>query len=107
MFVIAALIAMRIYIKRGYSGYLRGASDSMGGQYHPKATTSDILLESFSNTLTTSNLQRNQALGKDINDDGINDVADVMVTNTVTTTPEITRQSGTETIGPLGNNLWN
>ncbi|MBM3244956.1 MAG: hypothetical protein FJZ15_04095 [Candidatus Omnitrophica bacterium] len=39
--VVAALIAMQAYMKRGLQGKLRSASDDIGEQYSPGRTTSD------------------------------------------------------------------
>ena len=39
--VIAALVGMRIYVKRGISGGLRSAADQIGKQYDPLETISD------------------------------------------------------------------
>lgn len=39
-FVVAALIAMGIYMKRGFSGRLRESTDQIGGQYSAQHTTS-------------------------------------------------------------------
>lgn len=40
-FVVAALIAMGVYMKRGFQGKLRESSDQVGEQYSPEHTTSD------------------------------------------------------------------
>lgn len=40
-FVVAALIAMGIYMKRGMAGKLRESTDQIGEQYSPEHTTSD------------------------------------------------------------------
>jgi hypothetical protein len=41
--VVLALIAMQIYMRRGMSGKLRDVADSLGKQYWPGATDSDLL----------------------------------------------------------------
>ena len=46
--VIAALLAMQIYIKRGVEGRLKQSSDDIGEQYAPKSTTSTITISSIS-----------------------------------------------------------
>ena len=38
-FVVAALIAMGVYMKRGIQGRLRQSTDQVGGQYSAKNTT--------------------------------------------------------------------
>ena len=40
--VVIALLAMQIYIRRGFSGRLKEAADSVGQQYWPGSTESDI-----------------------------------------------------------------
>lgn len=40
--LIAALVAMQIYIKRGISGKLRQSADEIGAQYSPKHTSSNV-----------------------------------------------------------------
>lgn len=40
--IIAALIAMQTYIKRGMQGKLRESTDQIGEQYSPGITTSDF-----------------------------------------------------------------
>lgn len=39
-FVVAALIAMGVYMKRGMEGKLRESTDQVGDQYDPKKVTS-------------------------------------------------------------------
>lgn len=108
--IVAALVAMQIYVKRGFSGRLRAAADSVGEQYSPRHTTStDTQLTVVSNTTTTSQLARNQDLG-----DGSRGA--VMVTTTTINRvdrghgrPEgdTTTRTGTETVEALGTEtLW-
>ncbi len=42
--LVAALLAMQIYLKRGMQGRFRQAADDLGQQYAPKNTTSDITI---------------------------------------------------------------
>lgn len=107
LIVTAALLAMRIYMKRGYSGYLRGASDSMGSQYDPKNTTSNLVLETSGTTKTTANLLKDYDFGKDLDGDGKPDTADVMVTKSEIVSPEEAKTRGWEEVGAMGNRLWN
>lgn len=51
--VVAALIAMQWYIKGGYQGKLKQASDEMGEQYSPTHVSSTYT------TTTTANQQEN------------------------------------------------
>jgi hypothetical protein len=55
--VIAGLIAMQFYIKRGQQGRLRQATDDMGKQFDPVNTTGSTT------TNYTSNSQENIAAG--------------------------------------------
>jgi len=50
--LVAALIAMQIYIKRSMQGRLKDTADSLGTQYDPQNTTSDITLSQNSNVDT-------------------------------------------------------
>ena len=40
--VVAGLLLMQHYVKRGYSGRLKSASDDMGEQYDPSTYSGDI-----------------------------------------------------------------
>ena len=46
--VVAALLAMQIYMKRGVQGKMRSATDQIGDQYRPQNTTSNYTSASFS-----------------------------------------------------------
>ena len=48
--VVAALLAMQIYVKRGISGKLRAAADSTGEQYEPRKTTGQSVTTAFTDT---------------------------------------------------------
>lgn len=37
--IVAGLVAMQVYLKRGYQGKLRESADSMGDQFSPGQTT--------------------------------------------------------------------
>ncbi len=47
-FVVAALIAMGVYMKRGFQGKLRESTDQVGGQYSAYHTASDYTTVSSS-----------------------------------------------------------
>ena len=53
-FVVAALIAMGVYMKRGFQGRLRESSDQVGQQYSAEQTTS--------NYTTTTNTEQIETL---------------------------------------------
>ncbi|MBI3319019.1 MAG: hypothetical protein HYZ89_00300 [Candidatus Omnitrophica bacterium] len=46
--IVAALLAMQIYMKRGVQGKLRDATDQVGEQYRPANTTSSYTVHSQS-----------------------------------------------------------
>lgn len=54
--VVAALLAMQIYVKRSFQGRFRQAADSIGEQYAPKNTDSLITdtFKSYSKTTVTT-----------------------------------------------------
>ena len=96
---VSALVAMSVYIKRGISGKLRAAADSVGEPYHPRQTDADLTLSVINNTTTEAKLLKDQPVS-----DG---TADVMVTTITINGPDTTTKTGTETVGPLGTDLWN
>lgn len=121
--VIAALVAMRIYVKRGFAGMLEGAANSLGSQFDPRNTTGLITSTTSANTTTTSqSLNEPQLSGGvvcvDLNKDSQCDCIDLGgspgCTDThiygeiseVTLNNETQRTEGTETVGPLGTDLW-
>lgn len=53
-FVVAALIAMGVYMKRGVQGKLRESTDQVGEQYDPLHTTT--------NYTTTSNMSQTETV---------------------------------------------
>lgn len=53
-FVVAALITMGVYMKRGFQGRLRESTDQVGQQYSPGYTTSDYT--------TTTNVQQSETV---------------------------------------------
>lgn len=52
--IIAALIAMQVYLKRGIQGRMRESSDQIGEQFSPGYTTSNITTNTFTNSTETS-----------------------------------------------------
>ena len=97
--VIAALLAMNIYIKRGVVGRLRGVVDSVGEQYDPRHATSNWTMTSNSDVTSTSMMQKNVII------DGHK--VDTMISQTQMNAPETSGRSGNENMELLGNNLWN
>jgi len=95
--VISALLSIQIYLKRGVSGRLRTSADSIGDQYAPRTTSANVTLKVKSDTVTTSKLKKDQSVG--------GQKVDVMETETKIN-QETTERTGTETVGPLGTNLF-
>jgi uncharacterized protein (UPF0333 family) len=52
--IVAGLIAMQIYLKRGWQGKLRDSADSMGEQFSPGHTTYHYVTNSTSNSTENS-----------------------------------------------------
>lgn len=96
--IVAALMGMQVYAKRGLSGKLRSASDSIGEQYAPGATTGKFTTTIASNTTTTSKLVKDRDIGG-------GQKADVMVTTTIIH-HESSNKSGSEDVAALTNTLW-
>jgi Flp pilus assembly pilin Flp len=92
--IIAALVAMRIYIKRGISGGLKSAADQLGEQYDPGNTESDITIEQSSDIVTTVTT--------------IDADNDTLKTESITTiNNQLERRYGTEEVGSAANkSIW-
>lgn len=65
--IVAALIAMQVYMKRGVQGKIRDATDQIGDQYSPGYTTGTVVTntqstthEALANKVTTSDVQKTQ-----------------------------------------------
>ena len=105
--VAAALLAMAVYMKRGFSGNLRASADSVSEQYHPKHSSSDITQTFSSDTTTSSELFQNQPLVI-VDEDG--EVVDTIVADTMATATTITKdtsgRTGSETVGALTGDVW-
>jgi len=128
--VIAALVAMRIYVKRGFAGMLEGAANSLGSQFDPRNTTGTITSTTSANTTTkVQTLNEPQLSGKqptpsgdtvcvDLNEDSQCDCVDLDEDGDCTDAKifgeisevelnnETQETTGTETVGPLGTDLW-
>lgn len=90
--IVAALLAMQVYIKRGIAGRLRSAADDIGQQYDPGNTTGDMTLELNSDITTEV---------ETVEEDGT-----LQTTTTVTTNSEAEERYGTETVGELDSSLF-
>ena len=96
--LVAALIAMQIYIKRSMQGRLRAIADDLGQQYAPKNTTSDITITSESDQDTKVETIRQYNATKQADE--------LKTTTTITINKETDTRSGNETVGVLGSSLF-
>ena len=94
--VVAALLAMQIYLKRGFSGRLRGIADDLGQQYEPKKVSSDITLSSNSDVTTEVRTKEIEENGK----------KKLQTTTTSIINKEEQKTWGTETVEKLGGSLF-
>lgn len=51
--VVAGLIAMQVYLKRGFQGKLKESADSMGQQFSPGYTTADYTTHNVTDSTET------------------------------------------------------
>ena len=93
--VVAALLGMLVYMKRGLSGGYRQSADQIGGQYAPRQAVSDITMTEISNTTSVSELTNTSG-----------EPTMVSTTTIKDSDPQTTRREGFESIGPLGTNIW-
>jgi hypothetical protein len=96
--VVASVLVMQIYMKRGFSGKLRAAADAVGEQYAPKDTNATFIVQSSSDVVTTSVLFKDEPVGP-------GQTADVLKTTTVSS--ESATRTGNESVGPFAVDLWN
>ncbi len=95
----SALILMSLYMRRAIAGGIRKSADAIGEQYAPGQVTSDMTTTTSGQTVTTSQSSRKVVNG--------NNVVAVDSTTTIPdTNPETTTVAGSESIGPLGTDLW-
>jgi len=83
--IVAGLIGMQTYIKRGFSGKLRESADSMGQQYSPGETEYHYDSNSYTNSTETL------------------DAAAITVTDIHT---QQTNREGNETTGDFADEVW-
>ena len=76
--IVAGLLLMQHYVKRGYSGRLKSASDDLGEQYDPGVYTGNYDITQTSGTKQTVQSK---------------------ITNTVHTEDQLNQKLGTETVG--------
>ena len=51
--IVAGLIAMQVYLKRGFQGKLKEGADTMGQQFSPGHTVANYKTDSFTNSTET------------------------------------------------------
>ena len=127
--VCAALLAMQVYLRRGIAGELRRAAESLGEQYDPRNTTGNLTFGSLGNTTTKTEtlnepdltqwskaecLARGRpaaecnAICVDLSEppNGCTDLRVFGTISKVFLNQETVTRTGTETVGALGNDLW-
>lgn len=106
--VVAALLSMQIYMKRGIAGRLRGAADSIGDQYAPRHASSNFTLAVNGMTQTKQQLLLDQSVTRVIN--GVETTMKVDLIETTTTIPapgEKVTRTGSERVASLADEaLW-
>ena len=106
---IAGLIAMQVYIKRGFQGRLRSITNELGEQYAPMNTngTSSTI---YSGTTITEVVTKSEiGFGRDLDGDGILSGAvfgSESTTSIPAGTPNNTTQIGSEHVGNLETSLF-
>ncbi len=82
--IIAALVAMQVYLKRGIQGRVRESADQIGSQFSPGITTSNMT--TTTGGTTTETLENNQMTTTFIN--------------------QFQNRSGTEEVGNADQEYW-
>ena len=99
---VAALLAMQVYIKRGMAGRLRASVDSLGEQNDPRHTSNPtpMVMSQVNDTTTTSILHKDKDVGV------YGGLTVDVLENTTTINEDRTERTGSETVGPLTQDLW-
>lgn len=82
--IVAGLIAMQVYLKRGFQGKLKESADSMGSQFSPGYTTYNYTTNNETDSTETLN----------------NGVSTTTIDN------QTTNRSGTENVQKAENEYW-
>ncbi len=101
--LIAAVVTMQVYVKRGIMGRARQTADSLGEQFDPKAYKAGFEEREFSDTVTVSEFKKDQLVCKD---KAGTLVKCNVVETTTTINQEMTTKAGAEEVGPLKDNVW-
>lgn len=85
---VAALISMKVYLKRGIQGNFRKVADGIGSPYEPKNTTSDKTNRAIStgtaSIITKEDTDKNK-----------------IITTTTSTNTDTSKTDGWEQVGPI------
>ena len=88
--VVAALIAVQAYVKRGLQGKMRQATNEIGEQYSPGNTTSSYTTE--------TKVESNESTAAD--------ASDPLKPVTVSTSSQLQDRTGSEQVGAEANEDW-
>jgi hypothetical protein len=97
--LVAALFAMRIYIKRSIQGRMREAADSIGEQYAPQHVTESVITITQTGTTT---VKAKETSKPDLKAEG----GKVFGMETTTTTNETTTKTGYEYLDAFEEKLF-
>lgn len=89
--VVASLLAMQVYMKRGMQGRLRQIADDLGQQYAPQDVVSDTTLKLKSDVVTEVETEEED---------------DKLKTTSTSTINEEQTRTGQETVGELESSLF-
>ena len=114
MCLVAALLAMQVYLKRSMQGRLRQLGDELGQQYAPRNTTGNQTLVYNSATTTVARTLSEKEINVmypdakiDLNGDGDYTDENIFATETFSTLDHSnTTQKQEETVGPLESSLF-
>jgi hypothetical protein len=96
--IVAGLITMQVYLKRGYSGKLRESGDSMGKQFSPGQT--------YVNITTVSNTNSTEVLGEDYVDHESQNVNLTEGASYTDIKEQTTTRNATEQVDRFGDEVW-
>ena len=99
--VVAALLAMQIYLKRSVQGRLRSEADQIGELYSPGHTTSTFTVSRDSEIVTSITTVENPTAQKTDDDGKTFTYTQLDTTSVVTTKSDTESRKGSETVGGL------
>ena len=100
--VIAAIVAVQIYVKRGIEGRLKQSADEIGDQYAPLNATTNITTTLTSDQNVISNQVELDKGGAPLLEYGV----PVLGITSETTMDETTQRSGSEAFGKFEDKLF-